>query len=207
LLEWAPSNTALRTYISNKEKRPNLNQQFALFLEIHKIVNSRERLTRAVKEIIKDYMEENTIYLELRTTPRSLFSDNMSKMDYIQCIVNIIQEHNERFSHIMLVKLIITIDRGSRFKDAIDISAIASDLSFVSNTTEYPVHTIVGVDFGGNPHGGKFEDFSPLFDNLKDNELDVTIHTAQLPHLSDSADLQIDEDDTESILKFRLMSL
>lgn len=203
LLEWAPQNPVLLVHSKLKEKRPTINQQFELFKEIHKIVNSKDRLIQAVKEIIADYMSENTIYLELRTSPRPLFRDSMSREDYIQCIVDVINDHNSRLSHIMLVKLIISLDRGLRFKDAVEISSLVTDLKFMQNSTEYPVPVIVGMDFSGNPYGGKFEDFSPLFDHATDHNLGVTIHTAQLPHLSDSADLQTDEDDTESILKFR----
>ena len=74
----------------------------------------------------------------------------------------------------------------------------------LSNTTEYPIKTIVGLDFSGNPYGGKFEDFSPLFDTARDRGLGTAIHTAEVSELSNSAGARTaDMDDTESILSFR----
>jgi adenosine deaminase len=186
----------------NVDSELNLEKCFKLFGLVHKLVSNIGVVKRILKEVIDDYMAENTIYLELRTTPRSL-SDGTTVEAYVETLVDLVQQHNIQFGDKMLVKLVLSIDRSSRFKDAIEISELAADYRFLSNSTEYPVRTIVGLDFSGNPYGGKFEDFSPLFDNAKERGLGLTVHTAEVRELSDSVDPRTDEDDTESILNFR----
>lgn len=180
----------------------NLEKCFKLFANVHKLINNIDVVKRVTREVLADYMAENTIYLELRTTPRNL-SDGTSPETYVETLVELIQQHNIESGHIMLVKLILSIDRSSRFKEAIDISELAGDYRFYSNGSDYPVRTIVGLDFSGNPLGGKFEDFSPLFDTARERNLGITLHAAELKELSDSVDPVTDEDDTESILNFR----
>lgn len=181
----------------------SLEQCFKLFGSVHKVINTLEIVKRITSEVLADYMAENTIYLELRTTPRTLADGSTPEM-YVETLVSIIEDHNVRFGDIMLVKLILSVDRASSFKDAVIITELAGDFRFISNTTEYPVKTIVGLDFSGNPNGGKFEDFSPLFDTARDRGLSITLHTAEVTALSDSADNST-EDDTQSILNFRLV--
>ena len=197
LLELAKSNNIP----INPKDELNLEKCFKLFAAVHKIVSSLPILKRIVREVLADYMAENTIYLELRTTPRSL-ADGTSAEAYVEALVGWLQEHNEKYGHVMLVKLIISIDRSIRFRDALEISQLAGDYRFLSNGTDYPIRTIVGMDFSGNPHGGKFEDFSPLFDTVKDNGLSITIHTAEIIELSESVDPRTNEDDTQNILIF-----
>lgn len=184
----------------------NLEKCFKLFGVLHRIVSSIDILKRITQEVLNDYMAESTIYLELRTTPRNL-SDGTTVERYVEFLVELIEKHNIEHGDRMLVKLILSIDRSSRFRDALEISELAADYRFLSNSTAYPVRTIVGLDFSGNPHGGRFEDFSPLFDNAQDRGLSLSVHTAEISELSDSVDPKTDEDDTESILNFRLAFL
>lgn len=178
-----------------------LEQCFKLFGSVHAVISTIDIVKRITLEVLADYMAENTIYLELRTTPRGL-ADGTTREQYVETLVSVIEQHNIHFGDVMLVKLILSIDRGSRFKDAVEISELAGDFRFVSNTTEYPVKTIVGLDFSGNPTGGKFDDFSPLFDTAKQRGLGVTIHTAEVKELSDSKDV-FTEDETHGIIGFR----
>lgn len=180
----------------------NLESCFQLFAAVHKIVSSIDVVERILREVLEDYMAENTIYLELRTTPRSL-SDGTSVEQYVESLVDLIQKHNIQNGDKMLVKLILSIDRSSRFHDAVTVSELAGDYRFLSNSTDYPVKTIVGLDFSGNPYGGRFEDFSPLFDTARDRGLGTTVHTAEVSELSNSVDHRTDMDDTESIMSFR----
>jgi len=184
----------------------SLEQCFKLFGSVHAVISTIDIVKRITLEVIADYMAENTIYLELRTTPRGL-ADGTTREQYVETLVNLIEQHNIRFGEVMLVKLILSIDRGSRFRDAVDISELAGSFRFISNTTEHPVKTIVGLDFSGNPTGGKFEDFSPLFDTAKERGLGVTVHTAEVRDLSDSTDNSTTEDDTQSIINFRFVGL
>lgn len=180
----------------------NLERCFTLFGALHKIVSSVDILRRIAHEVLEDYMAENTIYLELRSTPRNL-SDGTTAEKYVEVLVDLVEKHNIAHGDKMLVKLVLSIDRSSRFTDAVDITELAADYRFISNGTDYPVRTIVGLDFSGNPHGGRFEDFSPLFDSAKERGLGLTVHTAETKELSESVDPRTEEDDTESIINFQ----
>lgn len=181
----------------------DLDQCFKLFKTVHEIISDEVTLKRVVHEVLEDYMQENTLYLELRTTPRNL-SDGTTKKRYVEVLVRWIEEHNLKYGHIMLTKLILSIDRSLRFNDASEVSQLAVDKRFLSNGTEYPVRTIVGLDFSGNPLGGKFSDFSPLFINAREQGLKLTVHTAELKELSEVNDSTDDGliDETTSILTY-----
>mmetsp|Transcript_6915 Transcript_6915/g.11528 ORF Transcript_6915/g.11528 Transcript_6915/m.11528 type:complete len:411 (+) Transcript_6915:97-1329(+) len=187
---------------ANIGEQLNLEECFKLFAIVHKIVSSIDVVKRVLQEVIYDYMDENTLYLELRTTPRAL-PDGTTQEKYVETLVDLVQNHNNNAGHKMMVKLILSIDRGQRFRDAVTISQLAGDFRFWSNSVDDPIKTIVGLDFSGNPLGGSFENFSPLFDNARDAGLGITIHTGELSELSDSIDPLTAEDETTSILNFR----
>eukprot|EP01034_Spumella_vulgaris_P028869 gene28869-35811_t len=59
-----------------------------------------------------------------------------------------------------------------------------------------------GVDFSGNPLGGRFDDFMPLFDQARDSGLKVTVHSAETKELSETVDAEFGEDETTVVLNF-----
>jgi len=199
----------------------DLEECFRLFGAVHRIVSSIDIVKRVLQEVIDDYISENTIYLELRTTPRAL-ADGTTVNQYIEQVVAAIQAHNINSGHIMTVKLILSIDRGQRYRDAQRVAELAS--SYFKNPTNSPtdpinptnspdtiktqqnhsansIKTIVGLDFSGNPLGGHFDSFRDLFEGARGAGLGITVHTAELYELSDSVD-PVDGDETTSILDF-----
>lgn len=142
-------------------------------------------------------MSENTIYLELRSTPRSL-PDGTSTWDYVRTVTDMIEAHNRLHGDLMLVKLVLSVDRGKNVHDAQEVVALATDQIF----RDKPVRTIVGIDFSGNPHVGQFADFSPLFDQAREAGLRVTVHTAETRQQSETIDAQLGGDETGHILSY-----
>ena len=49
---------------------------FSLFNVVYEVIRSKEILRRIILEVFEDFMKDNVIYLELRTTPRSLPDDS-----------------------------------------------------------------------------------------------------------------------------------
>ena len=182
----------------NLDEQLDIDHCFRLFSIIHRVIATAPIVKRVFREVLADYMEENTLYLEIRTTPRTL-SDGTTIEQYINLVVGIVQEHNDMHGEKMLVKLILSIDRSKRFSDAFTVANIAADDKFLMNTTEYPVRNIVGLDFSGNPQGGRFEDFSGLFLHAREKGLGVTAHTAELRELSGADTSEVDhEHNTET---------
>ena len=168
----------------------SLEVGFKLFGIAHKVISTAQLLRRVFTEVIHDYMTENTIYLELRTTPRPL-PDGTSIDQYVHELVTMIKQHNEVNADKMLIRLILSIDRSKPFTNAAEILRVALSYKLTHSSP------IVGLDFSGNPYGVGFMEFVDLFKRARDEGLKVTVHTAEI------GDSNTNEDETTSILKFR----
>jgi adenosine deaminase len=190
----------------NDTDKLDLHKCFELFGVMHKVLSGVDILKRITQEVLEDYMNENTVYLELRSTPRKL-ADGTTPELYVDTLVQLIEQHNIEKGDKMLVKLILSVDRSSRFKDALDIMIIATNYKYISGTVDNPIKTIVGFDFSGNPLGGTFDNFSPLFDSARDFGLGISVHLGEIRELSEKIDSSSHTDETQSILDFRLVHI
>jgi len=175
-------------------KQVNLEEGFKLFDIVHKVISRVEILRKLFSEVVHDYMVENTMYLELRTTPRPL-ADGTTTEQYVRELVEMTVRHNEAHGDRMLIRLILSIDRGKSFTQAADILSIAISSKHTHNSP------IMGLDFSGNPFGVSFSEFVHLFQRARNEGLKVTVHTAEIGDLAINA--LTNEDETTSILKFR----
>ncbi|RYH24036.1 hypothetical protein EON65_17120 [archaeon] len=171
-----------------------VDKPFELFPIVHSIVDRKEVVRRILLEMIQDYKALNAIYLEIRTTPRSL-PDGTSIAGYLQLVTQIIAEYNTGSPEDMLVKLIVSIDRSKKYSDAVDLMQLIQKYTYVGEEK-----VIVGVDFSGNPLGGRFQDFASLFTEARRIGLNVTVHTAELKQLSEKR--EDDTDETGFILDY-----
>lgn len=71
----------------------DIKMAFEIFKTGSKLLTDLPTLKRVTKEIIQDYAKHNTRYLELRTTPKDF--PNSTKLDYINTIIQAIQEGEE----------------------------------------------------------------------------------------------------------------
>lgn len=67
-----------------------------------------QTVERIVREIIEDYAKHNTIYLELRTSPKDF--EGTTKVDYVNTVIKAIKEAEENNSRIK-VRLLLSIYR------------------------------------------------------------------------------------------------
>jgi len=99
-----------------------LKDCFEVFSYLHQILNNQENLIRITKEVLNTFQAENTVYLELRTTPRKICNENeviLSKIDYINTVLNVIKEFESQNE--MIVRLILSIDRTKSMEDAYEV--------------------------------------------------------------------------------------
>lgn len=190
----ANMSTAMKTSL-NQYDHGVADRPFELFPIVHSIVTSKQVVRRIVLEMIEDYQQQNCIYLEIRTTPRSL-PDGTTMAEYLSLITELIAEHNVRAADRMLVKLIVSIDRSKKFAEAQEALELAKSYMYA-----HEQKVIVGVDFSGNPLGGRFDDFVSIFQSARASGLNITIHTAEMRALSEPVDHE-DRDETEAILSF-----
>lgn len=175
-----------------------VEKPFELFPLIHKVVTTKEIVLRILHEMIEDFTKENVIYMEIRTTPRSL-PDGTTAPEYIRLITEAIAAHNAKKDRKMLVKLILSVDRGRSFEDGMQVIPLLKQFAHISGTSGSDGEkVIVGVDFSGNPLGGKFPEFRSIFEQVRSMGFNITLHTAETEELIDENEY----DETDAILDF-----
>lgn len=172
------------------------DKPFELFPVVHRVVNKLSIVERVLREMVEDYLLENTIYLEIRTSPRGLSGDGSTASEYVRVITQTIASLNKQYSNKILSKLILSIDRSKSLQEGQAIYELAKQFQYVGEEK-----IIVGLDFAGNPQGGRFEDFQRLFETARRNGFFLTVHTAEAKELSESK-LNSEDDETSLIINF-----
>lgn len=154
----------LNTILEKTER--TLDECFQLFKVAHELTKTKEAVYLATKSVIKEFANENVIYLELRTTPRE--ENGMTKEEYIESVVKAILESNSEIT----VKLLCSIDRRHTLETSMKSLEI-----IIKMKNKYP-DIIKGLDLSGNPLEGNF--FEELFSKAKSNGLFITLHCAEV---------------------------
>ncbi|ORY03702.1 Metallo-dependent hydrolase [Basidiobolus meristosporus CBS 931.73] len=143
---------------------------FSLFHFIYKLSNDVASVKYITRSVIKDFAEDGVKYLELRSTPRCEEANGMSKRDYIDAILEVIEELSS--PDYIIVKLIVSIDRRHTIEMAMETAQLA---------VEYKEKGVVGVDVCGDPSKGEFDTIKPALEYLNKHKINLTIHMGELP--------------------------
>lgn len=149
----------------------SMSQCFQVFGRLHQLLKKRTNLARVMREILEDFSGENTVYLELRTTPRNIYENDIlavSKREYVETIIEEIQKFEVKND--MIARLILSVDRTKGLEDALETVELCNEIK-----NEY----IVGIDFSGNPEVANFKDYKQVFELTKKYKLKITVHTAE----------------------------
>ena len=166
----------LKAY-SSASKEVDLDSCFKLFAITHKILSNLKNLARVTREVLESFSAINVVYLELRTTPRNIYSTIspselvVSKKEYIDTVLDSIRDHEKKSS--MIVRLILSVDRTKGLEDGLDTIELANSYA---KAGKY----VVGIDYSGNPKVTTFKNFQPCFDLARKYGLKMTIHTAEI---------------------------
>ncbi|CAG9314532.1 unnamed protein product [Blepharisma stoltei] len=158
------------------DKDLTMDEAFRLFSVVHSVVTRPDRVERITREMLEDFEKENTVYLEIRTSPKA--TQFMTKLEYLNSIIKAIRE----FQGKMVTKVLISVNRAQ------SVEAAWENIELAKNYPE-----CVGVEFSGNPNIAKFRDFLEVFNHARDIGMKVSIHTAEIP----------DNEDTLDIIRFR----
>jgi adenosine deaminase len=164
-----------------KDDKRNLKECFKMFDIIYQLTNDDVHvITRITRETIEDYAAENTIYLELRTTPRRIGSH--TKQDYVNYVIEgIKQYYASQGATDIVVKLLLTIDRSKSIEEAEENVKLAHEYATCPNPF------VVGVDFSGNPYRGTFEQFHSVISDARHKyKLPLAIHFAEVSNDKES---------------------
>ena len=135
---------------------------------IYNLLTDEESVRFTTESVLKDFLDDGVVYLELRTTPRA--TGVLSAEEYVAILLDTIEKFKAEHSELH-TRLILSIDRRHT-------PEIAS--STLSLTTKYP--SIVGLDLCGNPTvniNGGISIFTPAFQEAKARNLGITVHFAE----------------------------
>jgi adenosine deaminase len=65
---------------------------FKVFDVVYKLVQTRQRLCEATRAVVRAFIEDGCIYIELRTTPKSFAKDGTTDDQYISCVLEAIHD-------------------------------------------------------------------------------------------------------------------
>lgn len=183
LREMQCSNTACDQVLVDTTNFLSLSECFKMFDVAHALTITPQAVFVATCDVIKEFYEDNVIYLELRSTPRAV-KDSMTKTEYLQAIIDAIESSKSEFPQI-LVKLLVSIDRKQGYESAQENINLA--IQFMK---KYPGY-VVGIDLSGDPTAG--DSFLELLETSRKAGLRITAHCAEVPN----------EVETNNIIKFK----
>lgn len=161
------------------ERHTTLEECFKTFAIAHSLTNTPEAIFIATCDVIKEFMDDNVIYLELRSTPRSV-EGQMTKKEYIEAIIRAIKKCKVSCPNIV-VKSLISVDRKQGYEAASENIRLA-----MSYAKEYP-DIVVGIDLSGDPTKG--DAFIELLEDSRKAGLKIAAHCAEVANETDSMDI------------------
>lgn len=131
--------------------------------------------------MLVDFEADGVVYLELRTTPRRILEHNISKRDYVEAVLDALDEYTRDQSHKLRTKLILSVDRRNNLEEANGVVDLA---------LQFRDRGVVGVDLCGDPSKGPIDHLAPAFHRAKQAELKITLHFAESPHSASDDELR-----------------
>lgn len=173
--------TAL-TYSNPKEKCLTNPSFFPLFSSyIYNLLTDEPSIRHATKSVLKDFLADGVVYLELRTTPRH--TGELTPESLISVIIDTIRIF-EKAHPGLHTKLILSVDRRHDLPTAERILRIA-----LKNRP-----AVVGLDLCGDPNAkinGDISIFTPVFRRAGSEGLSVTVHFAEAEASASRAELEV----------------
>ncbi|KAI0215665.1 Adenosine deaminase-like protein [Lamellibrachia satsuma] len=160
--------------IAAKEIR-TLDDCFEMFKLIHQLCDNEDAIYKVTSEVIREFAADNVKYLELRSTPRAVPSNGMTKTSYIGTILRAIDECHSTPDLDIVVRLLLSVDRRCPVSDAMDTVNLAAE--YMHRTDGI----VVGIDLSGDPKKGDIKPLLPVLSSAKEKGLKLTLHLAEIP--------------------------
>ena len=142
----------------------NFDDGYAIFKCAQALVDHPEAVKLAAKNVLKEFAEDNVIYVELRSTPRNV-EGKMTKVEYVQAIIDAIQEEKDTKA-----SLLVSIDRRKSLAEAKENLNVAKDFH-----EKYP-EIVVGIDLSGDARVNDLQDYYQFLEEAQKNGLKVSLH-------------------------------
>ncbi|XP_074651028.1 N6-Methyl-AMP deaminase-like [Tubulanus polymorphus] len=174
------------TCIGKGEKR-SLEECFKMFKLIHQISDNADAVYMITKDVIREFAEDGVKYLELRSTPREVSTNNMTKRQYVESVIKAINECQSDDNLDIIVRLILAIDRRNDIQVALDTVNLAAEFKQLSQGI------VVGVDMSGDPSVGDARSLIPAFEEARKHGLKLALHLAEVPNKNTETEALLDE--------------
>ncbi|XP_076276240.1 adenosine deaminase-like protein [Lasioglossum baleicum] len=178
-----PDSDGEENIVMSMGKYSSLGECFKVFDVAHALTTTPEAVFQSARDVIKEFREDNVIYLELRSTPRFI-NGQMTKREYIDAIIRGFEACKTDFSDIT-VKLLVSINRKQGYRAAEENIELAIDYF-----KKYPQY-VVGLDLSGDPMAG--DAFLELLKKARNAGLKIAAHCAEVSN----------EVETKDILEFK----
>jgi adenosine deaminase len=146
---------------------------FRVFDTVHRLVRTRDRLRRGALAVLEAFRQDGVMYLELRTTPKSL-PDGTTDAEYVECVVDAMSTFCAIHSDFKC-RLLLSINR----KGGPDHAARVVDLTIKFRDELAP--WVVGVDFSGDCYQRTFAEYVPALQRARDAGIPLTVHAGEKP--------------------------
>jgi adenosine deaminase len=147
-------------------------------------------MTKIIIYMIYPSNHNGNRYLEIRTTPRPL-SDGTSRRGYIEALVEEVNLHQMNREKKIIVRLLLSVDRGADVTSAEDMLQIVSGL--IENGEKSLNDIIVGLDFSGNPSKNSFSIYRDVLERGKGKGFKISLHCAEMDN----------DEETRQMIAFR----
>jgi adenosine deaminase len=208
----ASDDPVARRFVVPPAEERSLMQCFEMFDIIHAAVSDLDAVARVASEAVADFAADGVCYCELRTTPRAdcrrgrrrradvadsgddqsgeggsdsggAESQLASRREYVAAVVQSVRDAEAAQRGEVVVRLLLSIDRAGTLEAARETVHLAAQEFGESGSG-----LVVGLDFSGNPHSGRFADFRSVFEEARERYgLPLTAHVGELPDHADTA--------------------
>jgi adenosine deaminase len=120
--------------------------------------------------VLADFEADGVVYLELRTTPRAIPSQDISKQRYVEIILSCIDEFEQDLQHRLRTRLILSVDRRNTIEQANEVIELAK---------AYQFRGVVAVDLCGDPAKIPIGHLAAAFREARKAGLKITLHFAE----------------------------
>ncbi|GAB7326140.1 hypothetical protein MBLNU13_g10149t1 [Cladosporium sp. NU13] len=179
---------------------PTILSFFQIFNDyIYNLVNDRESIAYATHSVVENFQRDGVRYVELRTTPRDVPNAGITREEYVQIVLEALTRYHKaqlasgaKDADLIEVHLILSVDRTMSAPEANEIVSIAATHAQPlppSSTSPIEPPRVLAIDLCGNPTKGDVSIFTPSFLRAKTLGLNTTVHFAEVPASSTSAEL------------------
>lgn len=130
---------------------------------------------------MQDFQADGVVHLELRTTPRAIPENGITKDDYVKVVLGILNAWNKNAATSMRAYLILSVDRRNSIAQAEEV---------VDLCIKYQSAGVVGIDLCGDPAKGDVRVFTGPFARAKAAGMKMTLHFAEAKASASDAELE-----------------